>query len=111
MTKTEKKTFNIIRHRGKQNKAQLPDGTWVERLEKVLIPEYGGFLPVADYSEHFIYEQHRYKGAIYRCTCGSPAVITGVSGYVHDASPQGKMMLCLYHATNGVHQSGGTRWI
>lgn len=111
MTEYKKKTFSIIRHRGQQNRAQLEDGTWVERLEKVFIPEYGAFLPVASYEEHFIYEQHRYLGGIYRCTCGSFGVITGLSGYVHDNSPIGKMMVCLAHSSTGKHQFGGSRWI
>ena len=107
----EKKTFNIIRHRGQPNKAQLEDGTWIERLDKVLVPEWGGFVNVAQYDNHFLFEQHRYLGASYRCTCGSVGIFTGVSGYLHDASPQGKMLVCMAHSTNGVHQTGESRWI
>lgn len=109
----EKKNFSIIRHRGQQNKAQLEDGTWVERQEFVLVPEYGGFVRCADYLEHFIYENPntKQKGSAYLCTCGSMAVLTGPGGYVLDASPQGKMMVCYVHATTGLHTTGGTKWI
>lgn len=112
----EKKQFNIIRQRGQPNKLQLPDGTWVYKEDKFLIPEYGGFVPCAQYSDHFLYQipshlASKYPGSIYRCSCGSFAVISGVSGYVLDASPQGKLFLCHVSATTGLHATGGTKWI
>jgi len=39
------------------------------------------------------------------------AVIVGNSGYIHDASPQGKMVVCHHHATYGIHATGGSKWL
>ena len=108
--------FNIIRHRGMLNKAQLPDGTWVERMDKIFVPEMGVFLPVVDDPDHFIYEIpkkliHLYPGPAYKCTCGSIGVFFGPSGYSWGASPQGLMFGCLVHMQTGHHATGGTRWI
>lgn len=110
-------SFSIIRHRGQVNKAQLPNGDWVERPEKgFFIPEAGRFIHAAPYEEHFIYEipkhlANLYPGPIYRCTCGSAAGWVGHSGYVLDASAQGLMFVCLTHAQTGKHSNGGTQWI
>jgi hypothetical protein len=95
------------------NKAQLPNGTWVYRLEKMWIPEWGGFVPVAGYDNHFVYEVSDIhdKGSTLRCTCGSAAIVVGVSGYVGDASPQGKLIVCLLHSTSGSHSNEGSKWI
>lgn len=108
----EKKTFNIIRYRGQPTRAMV-DGIWVDRLEHIFVPEYGGFVVCASYDDHFIFEHpdKKVKGPTYQCTCGSAAVITGPSGYVLDASPQGKMFVCLLHANTGLHATGGTKWI
>lgn len=113
---TEKKTFNIIRHYGQPDRLQLPGGEWVFKQDKFFILEYGGFVPVAPYSDHFLYAipdklAKKYPGPVYRCSCGSIGIVTGPSGYVWDASPQGKMFVCMNHATYGVHATGGTRWI
>lgn len=108
----DKKTFNIIRHRGQLNTAQVINKT-VERQEQIFIPEYEGFIPCASYDDEFIFENpyQQEHSPVYQCTCGSVAVIVGPSGYVWDASPQGKMLVCLSHATYGVHAVGGSRWI
>lgn len=114
MTATKKPApYHIIRHRGMPNSAQLPNGVWVYRREKVWIDEWGGFVPVAGYDNHFIYEvtDVRDKGSTYRCTCGAPAIVTGLSGYVHDASPQGKLMVCILHSTTGFHSNEGSKWV
>lgn len=108
--------FNIIRIRGTPNKAKLPDGTDIERREMLFVPELNGFVMCAPYSDHFIYEipkkvAYKYPGSSYMCTCGSPAVYTGPSGYVLDASPQGKLFVCQFHATTGKHANGGVRWV
>ena len=108
----EKKTFNVIRYRGTPTKAKYMN-KWVERQEQILIPEYGGFIPCAPYDDHFIFE-NPYKEehtAAYLCTCGGVAVVVGRSGYLLDASPQGKMFVCLIHAQTGLHATGGTKWI
>jgi hypothetical protein len=102
----------IIRQRGMPNSGKLPDGRDVHRLERVFLSEYNGFIPCAQYSDHFIYEMPRdVLGSVYMCSCGAPAIIVGLSGYVHDASSQGKLMVCLGHSSSGQHYTGGSRWI
>ena len=105
--------FTIIRHRGTPNKGQLPNGKWVYGQSKIYVPEWGGFIPVAPYSDHFVYvvDDVTDKGSTFRCSCGSAAIIVGVSGYVHDASPQGKMIVCMVHSSTGKHVKGGDRWV
>lgn len=104
--------FGIIRHRGTPNKATLPDGTVVYGKEHIFVPEYG-LIKCAPYSDNFIYEMPSkfINAPSYACSCGSPAVITGLSGYVLDASPQGKLFVCLQHATHGAHFNTPSRWI
>lgn len=120
--KFEAPQFQIIRRRGMPMYAYLPDGTRVERsmsdtgFEQIFVMELQGFVRCASYSDHFIYEipprlSRQYPGASYRCTCGSPAVYTGPSGYILDASPQGKLFVCQIHATTGQHATGGSRWV
>jgi len=107
------RTFNIVRYHGQRNKAFVEEiGLTVYRADKILVPEYGRFIPCAQYDEHFIFEvPPKYKDIpSFMCTCGSVAVIAGMSSYQHDASPQGLMFVCLNHATYGVHV-GGSRWI
>jgi hypothetical protein len=117
MTVTKKPTpFQIIKHRGTPDRAQLPDGTWVRRLPWITIPETGRKIPCAPYDDHFVFEipssvAHLYPGSAYKCTCGSAAGWVGPSGYVLDASQQGLLFVCLAHAQNGVHATGGTRWV
>jgi hypothetical protein len=106
-------SFQIIRHYGTPTKAQLPDGTWVYGQDKFFVPEYGGFIPAAPYDDHFLYEMPKhYKYApSFACSCGGVGIIVGQSGYLLDASPQGKMMVCMVHATFGKHATGGERWV
>lgn len=106
------KSFNIIRYRGQQNKAQLPNGTWIERADRLWVEEYG-LVMCAPYDDHFIFRNPNKKeiGSLYQCTCGSMAVVVGPQGYLYDASPQGKMLVCHHHATHGIHATGGTKWI
>jgi len=104
--------FGIIRYHNSPNKAQLPDGTTVYRTDHIFVPEYG-LIKCAEYDDEFIYEMPPkfINVPSYACTCGSFACITGLSGYVLDASPQGKLFVCHYHASNGVHAGGKRRWI
>ena len=104
--------FNIIRYRGQVNKAKTLDGYDIIRQDKLFIPDYG-MVTCAPYEEHFLYKEPNPKkiGSIYMCTCGSPAIVTGLSGYVLDASPQGKMLVCMLHATTGKHTNSQARWI
>lgn len=118
----EKPQFEIIRRRGMPMVAYLPDGTKIERsmmpngFEAIFVPELMGFVRCASYDDHFIYEipkrvAHLYPGPIYRCTCGGAAIYAGMSGYILDASPQGKLFLCQVHSATGLHATGGTRWV
>jgi hypothetical protein len=112
MTATKKETpYQIIRHRGTPREGILPDGFKVYAKDKFWMDEYNAFIPVAPYDEHFIYEvPERYVGSTLRCSCGSFSCVVGLSGYVLDASPQGKLIVCHYHATHGVHM-GGSKWV
>lgn len=124
-TKFSKPSFEIIRRRGMPNYAILPDGTKVYRsmlpsgVEAIFLREMGGFVRVASYDDHFIYEvpdslarQYAWaQGPAFRCTCGSFAVWAGLSAYERDASPQGKLLVCYMHANTGQHATGGSRWV
>jgi hypothetical protein len=104
--------FNIVRHRGMQDRAQLPDGTWVEKQDKIWFDMVSGFVPVAPYDDHFLYELPvKYKGASVRCTCGSFAVVAGYSAYKGDASQQGLLYVCYQHSNFGTHLGGNAKWV
>ncbi len=109
--------FNIIRQRGQLNRAQLPDGTWVERTEKLWVDEYGTFIKVLYDDVHFIYQipdhilKSGYEGPIYKCTCGSAAIVVGMSGYVFGASPQGLVFTCQLLTEFQKHSDIGAKWI
>ena len=105
-------SFNIIRFHGQPNKAKTAFGLEVYRQEKLWSPTHQRLIPCAPYDDHFIFEvPAKYKNVIaFQCTCGAAAVITGISGYEQDASPQGLMWVCLNHATFGLHATGGTKW-
>lgn len=120
--KWEKPRFQIVRRVGMPTYAYLPDGTRVERstlpngVEAIYTRELNAFILCASYDDHFIYEippklASLYPGPIFRCTCGSYAVMAGLSGYIGDASPSGKMWLCYVHAATGQHATGGSRWV
>ena len=112
VTDYKEKKIVVIRRRGQFNKGQLPDGTWVERPDKLYVPEWGRFVPTAPYDEHFLYEvPPKYRGAAIRCTCGSFGVVAGYSAYKDDASQQGLLVVCYAHANTGRHLDGGSRWI
>jgi hypothetical protein len=111
----EKYSFSIIHHRGSPYEATTLDGHKVERMEEIFIPEWGIFVKCSPYDDHFIYEDPESNTKIGRwahmCTCGSPAVIVGFSGYKRDASKgSGGMLVCKLHADTGLHQTGGTKW-
>ena len=104
--------FGIIRYHNTPNKIELPDKTMVYKKEHIFVPEYG-LITCAPYDDNFIFEvpSHYTHAPCYACTCSSSAVITGFSGYERDASPQGRLFVCLHHATYGVHINTPTRWI
>jgi len=105
--------FGIIRHHNSPNKATLPNGQVVYRKEFINVPEFGGLIKCAPYEEHFIFETPKeLKVSSFMCSCGSAAIIVGLSGYVLDASPQGKLLVCLMHSNYGHHaHSDNVRWI
>lgn len=116
MTKVNSKElkFGIIRHHNSPHKATLPNGQSVFRKETIYVPEFGGDIKCAPYEEHFVFEvpKNIKNCSSFMCTCGSPAVIAGISGYLNDASPQGKLFLCLFHSNYGHHaHSDNVRWI
>lgn len=114
---TQISTFNIIRYYGdpKHASVKLTNGATAEvyREEKLFILEMGRFIPCPPYDNHFIYENpDKGKGtAAFMCTCGSPAVIAGMSSYQGDASPQGLMFVCLFFGQFGYHTTKESRWI
>jgi len=104
--------YQIIRHRGHPTEGVLPDGTKVYGRDKFFFIEVSREVPVAPYSDHFIYEvtDVRNKGARWRCSCGSPAGVAGYSGYKDSGSQQGLLWVCLEHANTGLH-FGGSKWL
>jgi hypothetical protein len=103
--------FEIIRHRGIQNRGQLPDRTWVYGMDKIFFEEVKKMVPVAPYDDFFIYElPKKYPGPRWVCSCGSMAVCAGYSAYEQDASAQGLLFVCYSHSTTG-HHLNGSRWI
>ena len=108
------KTIHVIRHRGDPKTAETLDGYKVERKEKIFVrmENWNVFIPTAPYDDHFIYETpYDPKKGIgvdkpsFMCTCGSAAVITpGIPGGF------GNMLVCMHHATYGLHVTGGTQW-
>ena len=91
-------TFEIIKHRGRVNKARLPESaTIVQRQERIFVEEWGQFVPCAPYDEHFIYENpDKTPGkSSFMCTCGAAAIV--VSPF------KVYLFVCLNHATYGFH--------
>lgn len=113
MTATKKDApFTIIRHRGLQNRGQLPDGRWVYRQEKIWVPEWERFIPTAPYEEHFIYKMpDDVKGPDVVCSCGSFCVIAGYSAYKDAASQQGLLYVCHQHSITGLHFGSNAKWV
>jgi len=106
MKEYKDKNIKVIRQRGAPDKGQLPDGRWVHKLSQVFDDNWGGLIPCANYDDHFIYEAPAdIVGSRWRCSCGSFAIIVDPTGYLLDASPQGKLAVCWHHATYGVHSS------
>lgn len=119
MSDYKAKNIVILKRRGVPGVGTLPDGTKVYKTDKFWVPEYSRFISCTDYGEtdgHFIYEipeklAKRFPGPVYRCSCGSMAVISGWTAYEYGASPSGLMFICQEHATTGQHATGGSRWI
>lgn len=102
--------FNIIHNAGTPHTAQLPNGRFIHREDKLLVKEMRKFIQCAPYDNHFIYETKIPNMVSYMCTCGAPAVIIGSNQYKKDASPSetGELFVCFFHAALGKHADGTT---
>lgn len=79
-------------------------GKRVERHQQLFVPQFKALVPCAPYDDHFIFYTRDQLSSAFMCTCGSPAVVV--------TPDDGKMLLvCLFHATNLVHATGGSPWI
>ena len=100
-------TFNIIKHRGTLTKATTVHGYHVFKQDKLFVRNfpvgmgtYDGFIPCADYDNHFIYEVPNTEKTIglpsYMCTCGAIAVAVGYDAYKEDQSFNGMQFVCMF---------------
>jgi hypothetical protein len=89
-------TFNINKQVGTPKKVILDNGVIVERPNSIFVPEYGTFVNVAPYSDHFIYENPDTSegSSAYLCTCGNVAVIA-------PPGPAG-LFVCLFDLNTGL---------
>ena len=112
-------TFNIIKHHNTPKVATLYEGTKVSRQTELWIKEQNRMISCALYDNHFIYTvpDHIYlkeEGSHYMCTCGSPAVWVGPSGYNFGATGQKLMMVCMVYTEwsvsygKGAHADGSS---
>jgi len=79
------------------------NGTVVARSEFLWVNEQYGLVPCAPYDNHFIYESTAPGTSSFMCTCGSVAVVK-----THEFK---YLLVCLQHATYGVHATGENIWI
>jgi len=99
--------MKIVRQIGKPVTFRLPSGEWITAQDKIYIPEWDYFVPVAWYDNHTIYEVPKNQpGPAYMCTCGCPAIVVGYDAYKGDASMQGAMFVCSQHVNTGLHADG-----
>lgn len=94
----------VIRHAGQLNWVEV-EGHRIERAEEIYIGEYG-MVKCAPYDNHFVYRYTKRMGWTTFCTCGSPSVIVGYDAYKQMSSPQGMLLVCLYHTQTGRHADG-----
>lgn len=110
---TEKKFYplKVVKVLGTPISATTLDGITVYRKDRIFIPELGTSVLCAQYDEHFVYEEPTGKKGrpSFMCTCGSAAIVAGVSGYEGQQSPSGLMLLCMLHATRGHHSNTSPR--
>lgn len=105
------KKIKVIRHAGDLNKIILEDGVVVTRSELVYAGQDIGMVRAAPYDNHFIF-RHVFKkngmpyGWAIWCTCGSPAAAVNYDAYKNDASNQGTMLVCLFHAGQVTGEAG-----
>lgn len=97
-----------VKHLGDVKEAMTLDGFKIYSRPKVNVPGYG-MITCAPYGNHFVYLHPNFRRRLgwgTFCTCGSPAVIVGYDAYKKDASNQGAMLVCYWHATTGKHADG-----
>ena len=79
-------------------------GQRVERRDHLFVPQFKALVPCAPYDDHFVFYTEEQLSSAFMCTCGSPAVVvTPEDGTI--------LLVCLFHATNQIHATGGTRWV
>lgn len=81
------------------------DGKKFYRQPSIHIQDMGTTL-CAPYDNHFVFMDARRRGWTLFCTCGSIACVVGYDAYKNDASPQGQLLVCYYHAATGKHTDG-----
>lgn len=101
------KQIKVIRHAGDLNEITLEDGVKVRRSLSVFVDKNIGTVRCAPYDNHFVFSHvFNDRGWTTWCTCGSPAGVVGYDAYKKDASKQGEMLVCLFHAGITTGQSG-----
>jgi len=101
--------MQIIKSYNTLKKVTLVDGTVIDnpRTDKMFVREYGTFVKVVEYGNHFIFEVPvKIKGPSWMCSCGSPAVMVGAKAYEHLSSLKGAMIVCQNHTMYNKHGDG-----
>lgn len=103
------KQLKVNRVAGDLQKAYLEDeGVYVYRRKNIFIEDIG-LINCAPMDNHFIFRRvFKNRGWTLWCTCGSPAVVAGYSGYKKDASASGELLVCFHHANYNLHADGST---
>lgn len=101
-------SFSVIRQFNSPNKATTVDGDVVVRKNELWIDEWGTFVKCAPYDTHFIYKDPSNKIGrwLLMCSCGAPSVVVGYNAYKKDASNEGALIVCYFHAIKGRHADG-----
>ena len=99
------KTITIIRHRGEPKKATTLNGIEVSREDMLFVfaESFNRFFPVAQYDDHFIYDNPTKLQPSFMCTCGAPAVLV-------PPNEPSSQFFCMHHYEYGQHTTGGTKW-
>ena len=89
-------SFNITKQVGTPKRVTLENGTVVNRVEAIFVPEWGVFVTCAPYDTHFVFENPDTSEGTpaYLCTCGNVAVIA-------PPSPAG-LFVCLFDLNTGL---------
>lgn len=98
----------VIHQYGRPMKANLPDGTFVERQDSIYVPSYQSVYLCLEYDNHFVYYKDQY-GSTLKCTCGSDAAAFGYDAYKKYCSYMGERVIgCIIHLQTGKHADGST---